>query len=74
MINWEQSFVFHPTPKSKMLIMTVDDVWISSVERAQLPPIPLLEGTTSSCMVTGVVPATTPPTRKLGIRECNVLK
>ena len=25
-------------------------------------------------MVTGVVPATTPPTLKLGIRECNVLK
>ena len=51
-----------------------DDVWISSVERTQLPPIPLLDGTTSSCMVTGVVPATTPPTLKLGIRECNVLK
>ena len=51
-----------------------DDVWISSVERAQLPPIPSLEGTTSSCMVTGVVPAVTPPMLKLGIRECNVLK
>ena len=51
-----------------------DDVWISSVERAQLPPIPSLEDTTSSCMVTGVVPATIPPTLKLGITECNVLK
>ena len=51
-----------------------DDVWISSVERAQLPPIPSLEGTTSSSMVTDVVPATTPPTLKLGIKECNVLK
>ena len=39
-----------------------------------MPPIPSLEGTTSSCMVTGVVPATTPPTLKLGIRECSVLK
>ena len=38
------------------------------------PLIPSLDGTTSSCMVTGVVPATTPPTLKLGIRECNVLK
>ena len=51
-----------------------NDVWISSVERAQLPPIPSLEGTTSSCMVTDVVPATTPLTLKLGIRKCNVLK
>ena len=45
-----------------------------SVEGAQLSPIPLLEDTTSLCMVTGVVPATTPPTLKLGISECNVLK
>ena len=51
-----------------------DEVLISSVERAQLSPIPLLEDTTSSCMVTGVVPATTPPTLKLGIKECNILK
>ena len=51
-----------------------NDAWISSVERAQLPPIPSLEGTTSSCMVTDVVPATTPLTLKLGIRKCNVLK
>ena len=51
-----------------------DEVWISLVKRAQLPPIPSLEGIASSCMVTGVVPATTPPTLKLGIRECNVLK
>ena len=57
-----------------ILLVDSDNVWISSVERAQLPPIPLLEGTASSCMVTGVVPATTPPTLKLGIRECNVLK
>ena len=52
----------------------VDEVWISSVKRAQLPPIPLLESAASSCMITGVVPATTPPTLKLGIIECNVLK
>ena len=52
----------------------IDDVWISSVKEAQLPPIPSLEVTTSSCMVTGVVPATTPPTLQLEIRECNVLK
>ena len=39
-----------------------------------MPPIPSFEGTTSSCMVTGVVPTTTPPMLKLGIRECNVLK
>ena len=51
-----------------------DEVLISSIERAQLSPIPLLEDTTSSCMVTGVVPATTPPTLKLGIKECNMLK
>ena len=51
-----------------------DEVWISLVKRAQLPPVPLLESTASSCMVTGVVPATTPPTLKLGIIECNVLK
>ena len=57
-----------------ILLVDSDNVWISSVERAQLPPIPLLEGTTSSCVVTGVVPATTPPTLKLEIRECNVLK
>ena len=57
-----------------ILLVDSDNVWISSVERAQLPPIPLLEGTTSSCMVTGVVPAITSPTLKLGIRECNVLK
>ena len=38
------------------------------------PLIPSLDGTTSSCMVTSVVPATTPPMLKLGIRECNVLK
>ena len=43
-------------------------------KRAQLPPIPLLKDTTSSCMVTGVVPATTPSTLKLGIIECIVLK
>ena len=49
-------------------------MWISSIKRAQLPAIPSLEGTTSSCMVTGVVPATMPPMLKLGIRECNVLK
>ena len=54
--------------------LQIDDVRILSVERAQLPLIPSLEGTTSSCMVTGVVPATTPPTLKLEIRECNVLK
>ena len=52
----------------------VDEVWISSVKRAQLPPIPLLESAASSRMITGVVPATTPPTLKLGIIECNVLK
>ena len=52
----------------------IDEAWISSVKRAQLPPIPLLESTASSCMVTGVVPATTPPTLKLGIIECNILK
>ena len=52
----------------------VDEVWISSVKRAQLPPIPLLENAASSRMITGVVPATTPPTLKLGIIECNVLK
>ena len=38
------------------LIMQLDEVWISSVERAQLSPIPLLEDTTS--MVTGAVLAT----------------
>ena len=54
--------------------MKNDEVLISSVERVQLSPIPLLEDTTSSCMVTGVVPATTPPTLKLGIKECNMLK
>ena len=57
-----------------ILLVDSDNVWISSVERAQLPPILSLEGTASSCMITGVVPATTPPTLKLGIRECNVLK
>ena len=51
-----------------------DEVLILLVERAQLSPIPLLEDTTSSCMVTGVVPATTPLTLKLGIKECNMLK
>ena len=51
-----------------------DEVWISSVERAQLSSIPLLEDTTSSCMVTGVVLATMPPMLKLGIKECNMLK
>ena len=54
--------------------MLFDEVWISSVKRAQLPPIPLLESAASSRMITGVVPATTPPTLKLGIIECNVLK
>ena len=39
-----------------------------------MPQIPLLESVASSCMVTGVVPATTPSTLKLGIIECNVLK
>ena len=57
-----------------MFFLHGDEVWILSVKRAQLPPIPSLEGTASSCMVTGVVPATTPPTLKLVIRECNVLK
>ena len=52
----------------------IDEAWISSVKRAQLPPIPLLESAASSCMVTGMVPATTPLTLKLGIIECNVLK
>ena len=52
----------------------VDKVWISSIKRAQLPQIPLLESAASSRMITGVVPATTPPTLKLGIIECNVLK
>ena len=52
----------------------VDEVWISSVKRAQLPPIPLLKSAASSCMITGVVHATTPPTLKLEIIECNVLK
>ena len=52
----------------------VDEVWISSVKRAQLPPLPLLESAASSRMITGVVPATMPPTLKLGIIECNVLK
>ena len=33
----------------------VDEVWISSVKRAQLPPIPLLESAASSRMITGVV-------------------
>ena len=55
-------------------LILIDEVWISSVKRAQLPPIPSLEGTASSCVVTGVVPAITPPTLKLGIRKCNVLK
>ena len=36
--------------------------------------IPLLESAASSRMITGVVPATTPPTLKLRIIECNVLK
>ena len=48
--------------------IVTDEVLILSVERAQLSPIPLLEDTTSSCMVTGVVPAITPPTLKLGIK------
>ena len=61
-------------PNACECALQIDDVRISSVERAQLPLIPSLEGTTSSCMVTGVVPATTPPTLKLEIRECNVLK
>ena len=52
----------------------VDEVWISSVKRAQLPPIPLLESAASLRMITGVVPAATPSTLKLGIIECNVLK
>ena len=51
-----------------------DEVWISSVKKAQLPPIPLLESAASSRMITGVVLATMPPTLKLGIIECNVLK
>ena len=61
-------------PNAYERALQIDDVRISSVERAQLPLIPSLDGTTSSCMVTGVVPATTPPTLKLEIRECNVLK
>ena len=56
------------------MVIIPNEIWTSSVERAQLPPIPLLEDTTSSCMVTGVVPATTPPMLKLGIREYNMLK
>ena len=60
---------------SKFSLFTIfDEVWISSVKRAQLPPIPLVVVATFPCMVTGVVPATTPPTLKLGIRKCNVLK
>ena len=54
--------------------MPIDEAWISSVKRAQLPPIFLLEIAVSSCMVTSVVSATMPPTLKLGIIECNVLK
>ena len=56
------------------MVIIPNEIWTSSVERAQLPPIPLLEDTTSSRVVTGVVPATTPPTLKLGIREYNMLK
>ena len=55
-------------------VIPPDEVWISSVKRAQLPPIPLLESAASSRMITGVALATTPPTLKLGIIECNVLK
>ena len=61
-------------PKRNIMSMQIDEVWISSIKRAQLPPIPLLESAASSSLITGVVPATTPPTLKLGTIECNVLK
>ena len=49
-----------------------DEVWILSVEGTQLSQIPLLEDTTSLCMVTDVVPATKPPMLKLEIKEFNM--
>ena len=55
-----------------MLRVPFDEVWILSVEGTQLSLIPLLKDTTSLCMVTGVVPATTPPTLKLEIKEFNM--
>ena len=52
--------------------MTIDEVWISLVEGTHLCPIPMLEDTTSLRTVTSVVPATTPPTLKLEIKEFNM--